>query len=283
MSGEDPIHSNDGLDIYIQPDPKRSYVLVADTSRGHHLDYSAFIVFDITEMPYRIVCKYRRNDVSTLYYPTIIYEVAHRYNDAYCLIEINDAGQQVADLLVTELEYENLFYTNKSRSPANQPEVIGTARNISFPGLRTTKPVKRIGCNAFKSMVEFNHLLVQDYELIFEISTFVMTKDSFEAEEGKNDDLVMCCVLFSWLSTQSFFKDLTNLDLRKKILENVQQERENMLLPLMVNNMDDVDTATPGRGRQPMVERIDGDLWFSGNKNINDVYEYLGIPKSPKF
>jgi hypothetical protein len=283
MNADDPISSLEGLDIYVQPDLARSYVLVADTSRGHHLDYSAFIVFDITEMPYRIVAKYRRNDISTMIYPSIIYEIAHRYNDAYCLIEINDAGQQVADILVTELEYENLFYTSKQRSPANQPEFIGNPRAISFPGLRTTKPVKRIGCNAFKTLVELNHFIVNDYHLIFEISTFVMTKESFEAEEGKNDDLVMCCVLFSWLTTQNFFKDLTNSDIRRKILDQWKEERDSMLLPLVVHNMDDTDTRHAGPAKQPLVERVDGDLWFQGNKSIDDVYSYLGIPKSPKF
>jgi hypothetical protein len=283
LSATDPLESRDGLDIYEQPQKDRAYVLVADTSRGHHLDYSAFIVFDITEMPYRIVAKFRKNDISTLFYPTVIHDVATRYNEAYLLIEINDAGLQVADILVTELEYENLFYTNKSRSPANQPEVIGNARQISFPGLRTTKPVKRIGCNAFKTLVELDHILIQDYHLIFEISTFVMSKESFEAEEGKNDDLVMCCVLFSWLTTQNFFKDLTNSDIRKKVLENMRDERNNMLLGIVVHNMDDVGDGMPQNARTPPLMKEDGDLWFSGKNGIDDVYEMLGIPKSPRF
>jgi len=294
MTPDDPINTegrsddvgavHHGLDIYKLPEPDHSYVIVVDTSRGHHLDYSAFVVFDITQMPYRIVAKYRRNDISTLVYPTIISDVGKRYNDAYALVEINDAGQQVADLMVTECEYENMFYTSKSRSPANQPEFIGNPKTISFPGIRTTKPVKRIGCNAFKTLVELDHLIINDYHLIFEISTFVMTKDSFEAEEGKNDDLVMCCVLFSWLTTQNFFKDLTNIDVRKKVLENFRQERDEMMLPIVVINMDDTETGTDPREKNtPLVVKEDGDLWFRGNATMDNVYDYLGIPKSPKF
>jgi hypothetical protein len=217
-----------------------------------------------------------------MYYPTIIAEVGKRYNDAYCLVEINDAGQQVADILVTDLEYENMFYTNKQRSPANQPEFIGNPRAFNFPGLRTTKSTKRIGCNAFKTLVELDHLIINDYQLIFEISTFVMTKDSFEAEEGKNDDLVMCCVLFAWLTTQTFFKDLTNSDIRRKVLEAMKEDRDAQILPLVVHNMDDPNGETT-RKEGPMFERLDGDLWYNGKKTIDDVYEYLGIPKSPKF
>jgi hypothetical protein len=285
MTADEPLsRTSEGLDIYKQPEPGHSYVLVADTSRGQHADYSAFIVFDVTAMPYTIAAKYRRNDVSTLFYPTIIYDVAKRYNEAYCLIEINDSGQQVADILVVDMGYDNLFYTSKSRSPANQPEFVGNPVKISFPGIRTTKAVKRIGCNTLKSLIELNHLLINDYELIFEFSTFVMQgKEAvYAAEEGKNDDLVMCCVLFGWLSTQNFFKDITNSDLRQKILENMRQEREAMILSIVVHNMDDTDRNFDGSRGSKSIERVGNDLWFSG-KSMDEVYDQLGIPKSSKF
>lgn len=271
MNPSEPILQYEGLDVYKEPIKGRAYCCVVDVSRGMHLDYSAFVIFDITELPYTIAAKYRRNDISTMLYPNVIADVARKYNEAYTLVEINDAGQQVADLLVTDLEYENLFYTSKSRSKANQPESLDPHNRVFFPGIRTTKPVKRIGCSAFKALVEFDKLIINDYDLKSEISTFVMEKELYQAEDGHNDDLVMCCVLFGWLSNQTFFKDLTNIDVRAKLMEE-QKESLGLAVRIIVHNM--TDTGKPED--PPAMEKIDGDLWFSGS--IDDLMKTLGYP-----
>ena len=46
--------------------------------------------------------------------------------------------------------------------------------------------------------------------MIEELSTFVRRGQSWAAEEGSNDDLVMCLVIFAWISNQRYFKELQN-------------------------------------------------------------------------
>lgn len=255
MSANTPEYSKDGLDVLTGPIENNKYVMVIDTSRGVGGDFSAFVVFDITEFPYKVVAKYKDNKVAPLLFPNIIYKVAKDYNSAYCLVEINDIGQQVADILYGDLEYENMFFTNTG---------LGTGTFVSggkgLPGLRTTKQVKRLGCSLFKSLAESNKLLIQDADIISEISTFIEVRGTFKADEGYHDDLVMCMVLFSWLTNEPFFKDLTDLDLRKALFDGQAKQIEEELTPFGIINtgINDID-------KQP--EHMAGDLWFNGNPN----------------
>jgi hypothetical protein len=257
MKGELPFFEKDNLSIFREPEPHKAYIIVVDVSRGQHLDYSAFLVFDVTEAPYKIVAKYRCNNIPPMVYPNIIHHIAKKYNEAYVLVEINDAGGQVADILNIELEYENMFFTNKSRLKGNQPETIGASRDIAHPGIRTDKRTRRIGCEAFKALIESNQLVINDYDLILEISTFTLKKDKYQADDGHNDDLVMCCVLFSWLTTQTYFKDLTNVDIRQRVLEDKQKQIDESVLPIMALDTPDEAKIVPA------IQRSGEDVWFS--------------------
>jgi hypothetical protein len=104
-----PIHTEEGLDVYEQPKPNRLYICTVDCSEGVDRDYSTINVLDVSEVPYRQVAKYRNNKLPLLFFPTIIYSLAKRYNEAYVLIETNNVGQQVVDILHYDLEYENVY------------------------------------------------------------------------------------------------------------------------------------------------------------------------------
>lgn len=226
----DPILTNNDVDMYEDVNESRVYATVVDTSRGSGIDYSAFIVFDITDVPYRVVAKYRNNEIESLVYPTIIYNVSRHYNDAYVLVEINDVGQQVVDILQHDLEYENVLST-KTKGRAGQ-KIGGTMGGVRFAmGVRTTTQVKRIGCANFKSLVENDKLIINDYDLLQEMYRFVEHNAKYQAEEGSHDDLVMCCVLFSWLVHQDYFKELSNNDARLEVLANNQRLIEENLVP----------------------------------------------------
>jgi hypothetical protein len=208
----------------------RLYCLIVDTSRAKGLDYSAFSVVDVTEIPYKQIATFRDNNISPLLYPNIIYETARFYNDAIVLIETNDIGQQVADILHDDLEYENIvFCLNDKR----HGQIITGAYTGAHIGVRTTKAVKRVGCANAKTLIENSKLIIQDYQTIYELSRFVLNKDSFEAEEG-NDDLVMTLVLFGWATSQPYFKDMTNLDFRARLHKEQEQFIENEMLPFGV-------------------------------------------------
>jgi len=228
MPFKKPLYSKNDLDVYYEPEPKRNYVIVADTARGVGLDYSAFLVFDITEYPYKVVAKYRNKTISPMYYPNVLYNTARKYNNAYILVEINDIGEQVANILFHELEYGNLLSTAVS---GTEQRLGGGFANRTQIGVKTTKSVKKVGCSTLKDVIENNKLIVEDYDYIFELSNFVARKNSYEADEGYNDDLVMCTVLFSWLIRQDYFKELTDIDVRKRLYEENQRMIEEDLLP----------------------------------------------------
>jgi Terminase large subunit, T4likevirus-type, N-terminal/Terminase RNaseH-like domain len=218
----DPILVSGDVDMYEDVEENHVYLITVDTSRGSGIDYSAFIVFDITSIPYKIVAKYRNNEIESLVYPTIIYNLARHYNDAYVLVETNDVGQQVADILQHDLEYEHVLSTKvKGR---NGQKVGGTLGGFRYTiGVRTTTSVKRIGCANFKSLVENDKLIINDYDLLYEMFRFVEHNAKYSAEEGEHDDLVMCCVLFSWLVHQEYFRLLSDNDARLEVLDQNRQ------------------------------------------------------------
>jgi hypothetical protein len=223
--------SPEGLKVYYEPLQEGLYCIVVDTSRGKGLDYSAFVVFDCTEFPYKAVATFKNNEISPLIYPTIIEQTGRYYNNAFILIETNDIGQQVADIVYQDLEYENVVFCE---TIGKGGQVVSSGfSNSKYVGVRTTKQVKRIGCGNIKSLIEEDKLIICDYDTIQEFSRFSLKRTSYEAEEG-NDDLVMCHVLFGWLSSQPFFKELTNNDIRKKLFFEKQKMIEEQMLPFPI-------------------------------------------------
>jgi len=224
-----PTFQKNGFDQYGEINPDHQYVVTVDTARGVGLDNSAFVVVDITTVPYRVVAKFKDSLISPLLYPELIYNVATNYNEAFILVEINDIGEQIANILANDLEYENIFVTNV-KGRAGQVIGGGFSSNRQL-GVRTTKQVKRIGCSTLKDLIENNKIIIEDFDIIEEMSNFINKKDSYQADEGYHDDLVMCLVLFSWLIRQPYFKDLTNSDIRERIIKDKENMIEADLLP----------------------------------------------------
>ena len=250
---EDPIQRSAGLDVYEASRENHDYVLTVDVARGVGQDYSAFIVVDITTFPHNIVAKYRNNDIKPMLFPNIIYEVAKNYNKAYILCEVNDIGDQVASLLHYDLEYQNVLMCSM-RGRAGQIVGQGFSGKKTQLGVKMSKTVKKVGSLNLKAMIESDKLLFRDYEIIAELTTFISKHNSFEAEEGCNDDLAMCLVIYAWLVAQDYFKELTDQDIRKRLYEDQKNQIEQDMSPFgfIVDGLDDgsfVDAA--------------GDRWFS--------------------
>jgi len=226
----DPIKRNAGLDIYENPKEDHNYIITVDTARGIDGDYSAFIVFDITNFPYRVVAKYKNNEIKPMLYPSIIHDIAKAYNYAYTLIEVNDIGDQVASILFFDLEYENVLMC-AMRGRAGQIVGSGFSGKKSQLGVRMTSAVKKLGCSNLKTLLEDDKLMTVDYDIIAELTTFVQRKNTFMAEEGCHDDLAMCLVIFSWLVAQDYFKEMTEQDVRKKIYEEQKNQIEQDMAP----------------------------------------------------
>jgi hypothetical protein len=257
---DDPIKRSKGLDVYENPIEDHSYLITVDVARGMGNDYSAFVVFDITEFPYRVVAKYKNNEIKPMLFPSIINEVARGYDNAWLLIEVNDIGDQVANILHYDLEYDNILMCSM-RGRAGQLVGSGFSGKKSQLGVRTTAAVKKLGCSNLKLLIEDDKLFVSDYDIISELTTFAQRHNSFEAEEGCNDDLVMCLVIFSWLVAQEYFKEMTNNDIRKRIYEEQKNQIDQDMAPFgfISDGLEDMEV---------FVEKETGDRWmFATSEN----------------
>ena len=241
--------NSEGLRVYAKPQTEHKYVIVVDTSRGVGQDYHAFTVVDVTQMPYRLVATFRNNQLAPMLYPNAIYPVARQYNNAFVLVEINDIGQQVADILHDDMEYDNIIYVQMQ---GRKGQVVngGFGRGGSaMKGVKTSTAVKRIGCAILKNLIEDTKLIVEDFGVVDELCSFVASGDSYEAEDNHNDDLVMTLVLFGWLTTQAYFKDITGSDIRRDLYEDQMKNLEEEMTPFgFVDDGIDPNSFTDGSG-----------------------------------
>ena len=242
MVYDNPLQRNAGLDVYQQPMKDHDYVCTVDVARGVGNDYSAFIVADITTFPHKIVAKYRNNEIKPMLFPNVIWEVVKQYNNAFVLCEVNDVGDQVASILQYDLEYQNLLMC-AMRGRAGQVVGQGFSGTKTQLGVKMSKTVKKVGSLNLKTMIEGDKVTFNDYEIISELTTFIQKNNSFEAEEGCNDDLAMCLVIYAWLVAQDYFKELTDQDVRKRLYEEQKNQIEQDMAPFGFMN-DGMDEST---------------------------------------
>ena len=226
---EQPLINKKGLTIYEEPSTTKLYACTVDVALGKGKDYSAFLIYDITQIPYRIVAVYRDNTITPLVFPNVIHSLVKQYNNAYTLVEIDGSGAQVGDILRHDLGYENLLMTwNAGR---NGIQISSGFKRSAMMGLKMTRPVKNIGCMTLKNLVEQEKIILRDVNVITEFYSFAQKGQSFEATPGTHDDLVMCCVSFSWLVAQRYFAELTDVNLRENLLNDVEEETWDSLTP----------------------------------------------------
>ena len=259
---KNPIQDKEGLTQYFQPEKDRVYIMVCDVSRGKGLDYSAFQLVDVTSMPYQQACVYRNNSVTPVDYADTIYRIAKAYNNASVLVEVNDIGEQVSHSLHYDFGYENVLFTeNAGRSGKRITGGFGGG-NVD-KGIRTTKIVKTIGCSILKLLIEQNQFIVNDFHTINELSTFSKKGNSYEAEPGKHDDLVMCLVLFSWLSEQQYFKDYTNINTLMSLREKTEDDMEQDMAPFGF-----IETGHDETMMDDTYERFVTDSWLINHQDF---------------
>lgn len=223
-----PIFTNEKLDVFVEPIKDHQYVSCVDVSRGLSGDYSAITTIDVTTIPYQVVAKYKSNEITPLFFPSVIRRIAQDYNDSLVLIELNDAGEQVANILYNELEYQNLIFTYTENG--KQIASLSDGKNYK-PGVKTSRTTKSVGCSQLKILVEENKLTLNDAEILSELSTFVESKGSYAADSGYHDDLVMTLVLFGWFTSTEIFKFLGNENLRSNIYALREQSVKDSFTP----------------------------------------------------
>ena len=230
MTYEEPIERQNGLDVFCKPEAEHNYTMTVDVARGINGDYSAFTLFDTTTVPYKLVAKYRNNEVKPMLFPDIICQVARAYNHAYILVEVNDIGGQVADIIQYDLEYDNLLMA-AMRGRAGQVVGQGFSGGKVQLGVKMSTAVKKVGCSNLKQLLEDDKLQLCDYDIISELTTFIQKGQSWAAEEGCNDDLAMCLVMFSWLAVQDYFKELHDNDIRARMYQEQREAIEADMAP----------------------------------------------------
>ena len=267
---ENPKTSSAGLDVHEDPISKHDYVVTVDVARGVEKDYSAFVVVDITEFPHRVVAKYRNNDIKPMLFPNVIYDIAKSYNEAFILCEVNDVGDQVAAIINYDLEYENLLMCSM-RGRAGQVVGQGFSGKKTQLGVKMSKTVKKVGSLNLKTIIESDKLTFCDYEILSELTTFIQKNNSFEAEDGCNDDLAMCLVIYAWLVAQDYFKELTDQDVRKRLYDEQKNQIEQDMAPF--------GFVTDGLDDESFVD-AEGDRWHTdeyGDKGggMNYMWDYM--------
>lgn len=260
ISTRSPEAEEDGLARFEAPQKEHNYLITVDVARGSGQDYSAFIVFDISSIPYKAVCRYKNNKIKPIMFPAIIHRVAKKYNNAHVLIEINDIGQQVAEILYLDLEYEQVLMC-KMRGRAGQV-LGGYFSSKATYGVKMSTATKKVGCSNLKTLVESDRLLIEDYKILEELTRFVRHNKTYQGESGYNDDLAMCLVIFSWAATQDFFKELASSDVRKHLYKEKQKIIENQMMPLgFQENGAEIVSKVFGDDVKS-VFKAGGDLWM---------------------
>ena len=261
-----PIKRNAGLDVYEEVKEEHDYIITIDVARGVSEDYSAFIVIDITQFPHKLVAKYRNNEIKPMLFPNIIYEVAKNYNNAYTLCEVNDIGDQVASLLHYDLEYQNVLMCSM-RGRAGQVVGQGFSGKKTQLGVKMSKTVKKVGSLNLKTIIEEDKLIFSDYDIISELTTFISKSNSFEAEEGCNDDLAMCLVIYAWLVAQDYFKELTDQDIRKRLYLEQKNQIEQDMAPF--------GFIVDGNESSSFTD-VNGDRWYTDEYgDMSMEWEYM--------
>ena len=263
---ENPTKTSAGLDVYSDVVEGHDYVMTVDVARGVSEDYSAFVVVDITEFPHQVVAKYRNNEIKPMLFPNVIWEVAKNYNKAFIMCEVNDIGDQVASILNFDFEYENLLMCSM-RGRAGQVVGQGFSGKKTQLGVKMSKTVKKVGSLNLKTLIEADKIVFKDYEIISELTTFIQKHNSFEAEEGCNDDLAMCLVIYAWLVQSDYFKELTDQDVRKRLYEEQKNAIEQDMAPFgfMDDGLDSGSFVDP-----------QGDRWFTDEYgDMSHMWEYL--------
>ena len=236
------------LKIYEETVESHEYIMTVDVAKGRGQDYSTFSVIDISTRPFKQVAVYRNNIISPILFPDIIYKFAKPYNNAYVIIESNDAGQVVCNGLYHDLEYENIH--------------LESAIKKNAIGIEMNRKTKRLGCSGIKDLLEERKLDVVDEDTIMEISTFVAKGQSYEASDGNHDDVMMNLVMFGYFVTSNKFMELTDINMKEMMFNQQLQEIERDMVPF--GFIDDGEDAIQQIENEEYMKDHDWHIPFEG-------------------
>ena len=246
QKAEEAVYAQENILVYKETIRDHDYVMMVDVAKGRGQDYSTFNIIDVSTDPFEQVATFRDNNISPMLLPDIVYKYAKTYNEAYILVESNDAGAVVCNGLYYDLEYENMFVES-----AIKKDAIGATM---------TKRVKRIGCSTIKDLIEQKKLLIRDAQTIIEMATFIAQGNSFAAKLPNHDDLMMNLVLFGWFTTTDIFATLSNIDMKDMLYKEQLKAIQDDMLPFgFINDGTEEQKQGEGDGQ--------GNIWFEEKYN----------------
>ena len=248
-----PLKTNGRLSIFEEPVKGHTYLCTVDVARGTLKDFSAFIIFDVTELPYRVVATFRDNEIKPILFPEMIAKVCTQYNKAHILVEVNDIGAQISDGLHFEIEYDNILMTTQK---GRAGQILGAmfSQRGSQLGVRMTKQIKKMGTANIKAIIESDKLVINDFNIVGEMSTYTRKNQSWQAEEGCNDDYMTCLVILGWVANQRYFKEMTDRNIRAEMYREQEKLIEQDMAPFGF-----VDDGTPEE-EKPFSDEY-GQVW----------------------
>ena len=200
------------INIYELPQDNHTYVLGLDSAEMMEDttgDSISIQLLDVTTLPFKQVASCNiREGITYFEVPEIAVRLAKYFNDAYMFIEANSTGLEVANMIESDFEYENVYHEK------------------TLPGVKTTKKTKRLGCSNLKMLIEGGHLILNDAETISQLSTFIKKRNSYAADSGFLDDAVMSLMIsIFFMNDKEAIDSLANLDFTKNSMkENIEDQ-----------------------------------------------------------
>tara|TARA_Y100000389_G_scaffold192066_1_gene219098 strand:+ start:5161 stop:6792 length:1632 start_codon:yes stop_codon:yes gene_type:complete len=249
-----PLKTNGRLSIFEEPIKGHTYLCTVDVARGTLKDFSAFIIFDVTDLPYKVVATFRDNEIKPILFPEMIAKVCTQFNKAHILVEVNDIGAQISDGLHYELEYDNILMTTQK---GRAGQILGAmfSQRGSQLGVRMTKQIKKMGTANIKAIIESDKLVINDFNIVGEMSTFTRKNQSWQAEEGCNDDYMTCLTILGWVANQRYFKEMTDRNIRAEMYKEQEKLIEQDMAPFGF-----VDNGVDTPEEQPFSDEY-GQIW----------------------
>lgn len=212
-----PLSSTPEIKIFEMPEKDSSYIGIVDVAEGVSGDYSVLTIIKFPkdkDSAFEIVFTFRANTIDTFKFTEIVDTFSRRYNECFLLIEINVFN--IAESLYRDYEIENILKTTTT----HQKLTTGFYHGPSKFGVKTTESVKKLGLENLIRLLEEKKLIINDFDIISEMSNLVKSNKTFQARSGSNDDLAMTIILFAWCSTQEGFKELYDAENFARKLNN---------------------------------------------------------------
>ena len=222
---KDPLEkrgNDQNLWVWEQADYSRSYMVVADVSRGDGKDYSAFHVID-TETNVQ-VAEYK-GQIGTKEYGHLLVGIATEYNEAMLIIENANIGWATIQVVI-DRAYQNLYYSQKS-GEANVNSYFDKYQDHSkmVPGFTMSSRTRPMVIGKFQEYISDKGVTIQSKRLIEEMKTFIWRNGRPEAQSGYNDDLVMAFSMAMYVRDTALKFRQRGIDLTKQALNNMSVNR----------------------------------------------------------